>query len=206
MGFLSSSMSVSRYWVEKNKDDDDSVLELVRDGLTKNAVSEIEDEYAEIAAGWTPHESPYDPDFEKFPMTFGTYFLFSLRIDKKKIPAKIIQKQTAIEIAKRLKKAGRDFISKNEKTDIKDMIIEKLMRQIPSTPNIYDVLWDYDQSSLYFLTTQKAANETFETLFRKSFDMKLIKIFPFTLIETSSNFSDKEKDQILNLTKMTMAR
>jgi len=204
MGLLSSSLSVARYIVEGKKDD--AIIDIVRKGLKENAISEIEDEYAEISTGWTPYESPFNPDFEKFSFTFGTYFVFSLRIDKKNIPAKIIQKHIAIEIAKRIKESNRDFISKNEKTDIKDIIIEKLMRQIPSTPNIYDVVWDYENSSLLFFTTQKAANEELETIFSKSFKQKIIKIFPFTMADKNSSITDQERDIILKTGPIKFSR
>ncbi len=200
MALLSPSVSIARYTVERNKkNNDNSIIENVRNGLKKNTISEIEDEYSEIVTGWAPFESHFDPDFEKYSFQFGTYFVFSFRIDKKTIPQKIIQKYTSIEIIKKLKQTNRDFLSKNEKTDIKDAVIEKLMHQIPSTPNIYDVLWDYEQSKILLFTTQKAANEEFETLFSKSFNLKVIRIFPFTLIEKNTTFTNDEKDRILNL-------
>ncbi|MCK5312521.1 MAG: recombination-associated protein RdgC, partial [Desulfobacteraceae bacterium] len=166
MAFLSSSSSISRYHIEGKFDD--SIMENLQNGLEKNSIPEIESEYNEIAAGWAPFENPYKPDFNKFGFTFGTYFLFSLRIDKKSIPAKLIKKDISIEIDKRLEKSGRSFISKNEKSEIKDFVIDTLMRRIPSVPNIYEVLWNYEEKSLFLFTTQKAANELFETIFFKS--------------------------------------
>ncbi len=204
MGLLSSSVSVARYRVEGEIED--ALVETVKQGLKKNAVSEIEDEYAEIAVGWTPFESPFDPDFEKFSFTFGTCFLFTLRIDKKSVPSKIVQKQVAMEVAKRLKESGREFLSKNEKTDIKDMITEKLMRQMPSIPNMYDVLWIPEDHSLLFFTTQKAANEELETLFKTSFKLKLIRLFPFTMAEGDKGFSDHDRDKIATLVPVKYSR
>lgn len=204
MGLLSSSVSVARYRVEGEIEG--SPLETVKEGLKKNAVSEIEDEYAEIAVGWTPFESPFDPDFEKFTFTFGTYFVFTLRIDKKSVPSKIVQKQVAMEVAKRLKESGREFLSKNEKTDITDMITEKLMRQMPSIPNMYDLLWMPEDHSLLFFTTQKAANEELETLFKTSFKLKLIRLFPFTMAEGNKDFSDHDRDKIANIVPVKYAR
>jgi len=166
----------------------------------------MESEFDEITAGWTPYESPYHPDFEKFSFTFGTYFLFSLRIDKKSIPAKLIQKHMAIEMENKKEKSGRDFLSKNEKSELKDMVTDKLMRQIPAVPNVYDVLWDYESSNLLFFSTQKAANEFFETIFLKSFNLKPIRLFPYTIVEKKSKFKDQEKDKVLSLSPITYSR
>ncbi len=70
-----------------------------------------------------------------------------------------------IEMEKKKAETGRNFISKNEKSDIKETVMDVLMHKMPFIPNVYDVLWDYEAGDLFLLTTQKAANEFFETLF-----------------------------------------
>jgi len=204
MGFLSATQSMSRYHILDAFDTEP--MEQVRDGLIQHAIPTLENEYEEISAGWTPFESPYLPDFEQFSFVFGTYFLFSLRIDKKSIPAKLVHKQMAIEIEKKKRSSGRDFVSKNEKSEIKETIMDVLMQKMPAIPNVYDVLWDYDTRNLFLFTTQKAANEFFETIFFKSFNLKPVRLFPYTLVETRSAFSSANKDRILTLTPCHFSR
>ncbi len=204
MGFLSATQSMSRYHILDTFDTEP--MEQVRNGLIQHAIPKMENEYEEISAGWTPFESPYLPDFNKFSFVFGSYFLFSMRIDKKSIPAKLVHKQMAIEIEKKKADSGRDFISKNEKSEIKETIMDVLMHKMPSIPNVYDVLWDYEAKTLFLLTTQKAANEFFETLFFKSFNLKPVRLFPYTLVETKSGFSPAQKDRILTLTPLHFSR
>ena len=204
MGLLSSSHSISRYRIEG--DLEEGLLDRVRKGLKDNAISTVEDEYAEIETGWTPYESHYDPDFETRPFAFGTLFLFCLRIDKKSVPAKVVKKQMTMEIAKRLKESNREFLSKNEKTDIRDSVMEKLMRQMPSVPNVYDVLWNPEEGYLWFFSTQKAANEELETLFFKSFKLKLIRLFPFTMAGGITGFTDTDRDRLAQLTSVKFSR
>ena len=204
MGLLSSSVSIARYRVDGKIEE--AVMETVLAGLKDNAITTIEDEYAEITLGWTPFGSDFIPDFEKITFTFGNFFLFSLRIDKKSVPSKIIQKHISIEIVKKLKEEGRQFLSKNEKTEIKENVTDRLMRQMPSTPNIYDVLWNHEAQTVLFFSTQKAANEELETLFTKSFRLRLIRLFPFTIIESSEKFSDEERDMVLQLAPANVNR
>ena len=192
MGLISSTHAISRYHVDGELEG--PILEEVRNGLIKNAIPKIDSEYDEISAGWAPVESPYNPDFEKFGFQFGTHFLFSLRIDKKSIPAKLVQKHMAIEIEKKKEQSGRDFISKNEKSEIKELVMDVLMHKIPAVPNIYDVLWDYEEKNLYLFTTQKAANEFFETIFFKSFKLKPVRLFPYTIVEKKSSFKADSKE------------
>lgn len=204
MGFLSSTQSICRYHIEGTIDD--PVTDQIRTALVRHAMPTLENEYEELSAGWTPFENPYQPDFEKYPFQFGTYFVFSLRIDKKSIPAKLIEKHMALETARKLESSGRDFISKNEKTEIKEQVMDLLLQKIPSIPSIYEILWHYEEKILYFFTTQKAANEIFETLFFKTFKLKPIRMFPYTIIETGSRYSDTQKDRILSLTPMKYKR
>ncbi len=196
MAFLSSSSSISRYYIEGKFDD--SIMEKVLNGLKENCFPETENEFSEILVGWAPFESPYKPDFSKFGFSFGTYFVFSLRVDKKTIPSKLVKKHISIETDKRLEKSGRSFISKNERAEIKDFILDMLITKIPSVPSLYEVLWNYEESNLFFFTTQKAANELLETFFFKSFDLKAIRLFPYTMIEKKSTLSDQQKDILFN--------
>ena len=204
MGLISSTHSVARYHIDGKIEG--SINEKVREGLIKYSIPKIENEYDEISAGWAPLESPYNPDFESFSFIFGTYFVFSLRVDKKSIPAKLIQKYMAMEFEKKKEKSGRDFISKNEKSELKEHVTDILMHKIPAVPSLYDVLWDYEEKNLYLYTTQKAANEFFETIFLKSFKLKPIRLFPYTLIETKSSFQSSQKDKFLTLTPLKYSR
>jgi DNA recombination-dependent growth factor C len=204
MGLISSTHSISRYHIEGKIEG--SAAEEVRNNLITYSIPKLESEFDAISAGWTPFESPYNPDFEKFSIQFGTYFLFSLRIDKKSIPMRLIQKYMTIEIEKKMEKTGRQFISKNEKTEIKEMVIDLLMHKIPAVPSIYEILWNYEEQNLYLFTTQKAANELFETLFFKSFKLKPVRLFPYTLVETKSSFSNSAKDRILSLSPLKYTR
>ena len=202
MSLISSTHSISRYVIiGKIKG---SINQEIQKTLIKHSIPKTESVYNEITAGWTPLESPYNPDFEKFSFSFGTFFVFCLRIDKKTIPVKLIQKYMAIEIEKTKKKSGRDFISKNEKSEIKELVTDILMHKVPAIPNLYDILWDYENKNLYLYTTQKAANEFFETIFLKSFKLKPIRLFPYTLIETKSFFPNPQKDKIMNLTPLKL--
>ncbi len=201
MGFISATHSLSRYHIEGEFDG--SIMTAVREGLIENAMPEIENEYDEISAGWTPFESPYKADFEKFSFIYGTYFLFSLRIDKKSIPAKLIQKHMALEIEKKKEETGRQFLSKNEKAEIKEFVLDILIHKTPAIPNLYDILWSYEENRLYLFSTQKAANELFETLFFKSFNHKPIRIFPYTVVEKLGQLTDSEKDRFLKLAPLT---
>jgi recombination associated protein RdgC len=172
------------------------IIESVGGGLLRHAITEIDGEDVEKAIGWTSFDNPYSPDFEGSSFLVGAFLVFSLRIDRKVIPPKLIQKYYARETAKRLSATGKSFLSRNEKSDIKEQVIHALSVRIPTTPSIYDILWSYEEKSVWFFTNLKSANEELETLFSKSFNLTLIRLFPFTMADMAANLSETERDRL----------
>ena len=197
MGILSSSVSITRYKVEGQLKE--PILETVAKGLKKNAIAEIDDDVSEKAVGWTSFHKPYHPDFYGSSFVYGNELVFALRIDKKSIPAKVLKKHFMIESSRLLARTGREFLSRNEKSVLKDQIIDRLSLRIPATPNVYDLIWNYENSSVWYFSNLKAANEELETLFRRSFDLTLIRLFPYTTADLILGLSDSERDILSSL-------
>ena len=197
MGLLSPTVSVTRYKVEGKLED--PILDTIAKGLKENVIKDVDEDISEKKVGWTSFENPFMPDFRGSSFVIGTHMVFSLRIDKKVIPQKIIRKHYAIESAKRLAESGRQFLTRDEKKMIKDHVTDTLMLRIPSTPHLYDLIWDYDSSSLCFFSNLKSANEELETLFSQSFQLSLIRLFPFTIADLTMGLSDGERDNLAKL-------
>ncbi|MGI9568894.1 MAG: recombination-associated protein RdgC [Desulfobulbia bacterium] len=197
MSLLSASVSITRYKVEGQLEA--PVLETVAKALNENAISDIDDQAPEKVSGWTSFEKPYQPDFNGSSFVYGAYLIFALRIDKKAIPAKVVQKHFMIESARRLSESGRQYLSRNEKQRIKDHVIDGLSLKVPATPNVYDIIWNYEESFLWFFSNLKAANEELETLFSRSFDLTLVRMFPYTAAHFNADLADNEKDILLKL-------
>jgi recombination associated protein RdgC len=121
MGILSSSVSITQYRVEGKLSG--PIRERVATGLKKYAVEEIDNESSDRAIGWACFNNSFSTDFIQSPFLIGTYFIFSLRIDKKTIPSKIVQKHCTIEMKKRLEKSGREILSKTEKKRSRIMLL-----------------------------------------------------------------------------------
>lgn len=197
MGLLSTTTSLTRYTVTGQLDE--PILETIAAGLKKYAISDIDNDPSEQTAGWTAFKDPYAPSFEDSNFLVGTYIVFSLRVDKKSISTKLVQKHFASESAKRLKDLGRDFLSANEKRMIKDHVINMLNLKIPSTPNVYDIVWQYEKGELWFFSNLKSANEHLETLFAKSFHLSLIRSIPYTMAVFDKKLSHAERDALEKL-------
>ena len=197
MGILSSAASVTRYRVGGKIET--AVMETVTKGLKKNAVREIDDDAADKSVGWTSFEHPYQATFEGSSFVIGNLFVFALRIDRKSIPPKLLKKHLIRETNERLAKTRQRFLSKDEKQALKDKVINDLSIRVPSIPNVYDLIWDYENSALSFFSNLRSANEELEGLFKRSFNLSLIRIFPYTAAELLAGLSDQDRDMLIGL-------
>lgn len=203
MGLLSSRVSITRYKVEGKLSA--PVIETVSGALKKNAIIEIDEDVSERSVGWTSFGNPFKPDFDGSSFSIGDHFIFSMRIDKKTISSKLIKKYCAIEMEKELSEKGQVYLSKNEKKLIKERVAKVLGLRIPATPNIYDLIWNYEESSLWFFSNLKSPNEELETLFLKSFKLTLIRLFPYTFGELMAGLSPTERDTLSQLSPTKFA-
>ena len=194
MSILSSSVSITRYRVHGKINT--PVIDTIANGLKDNTISEIDNQVADKAVGWTTFDNPFQPNFDGSSFVYGNYFVFALRIDRKNITAKVLKKHYTIEAAKRMAESGRDYLSKNEKKLVKEHVISGLSLRIPATPNIYDLVWNFEDSVVWFFSNLKAANEELETLFSKSFNLSLIRLFPYTAAELSPDLSNSQRDEL----------
>ena len=78
-------------------------------------------------------------------------------------------------------------------------MIDRLNLKVPATPNVYDIIWNYENSVLWFFSNLKTSNEELETLFLRSFDLSLIRVIPYTAAHLDSGLTDTEKDLLLTL-------
>jgi len=198
MGFLSSSVSIAQYRVEGKLEK--PVIETVARCLKKNVIPDVDEDIADRTVGWTSFDKPFNPDFDGSSFLIGTYFVFSLRIDKKTVPTSLIRKHCAMETVKRLAATGRKYLSRDEKSMIREQVTSVLTLRIPATPNVYDLIWNYEESSLWFFSTLKSANEELETLFFRSFQLPLIRLFPYTTADLAMGLSDTQRDNLVKLT------
>jgi DNA recombination-dependent growth factor C len=191
MGLISGGITATRYRV--TGDIPENLQSLIIEGIRKHRYPEIEDEGASMTCGWTGFFEPYDTDYESEQSFFLIeYGIFSLRIDRKDVPASLLQKHVVIESKKRLSGSGKSFLTKTEKKEVKESVYTALFSKAPLKPSIHSVLWDLEHNEVSVFTASKAVLEDFETLFRKSFGLVPIRLFPFTMAEQILNPNQAE--------------
>lgn len=197
MAILSSSTALSCYHVDGTFTDD--ISGIVEKGLQKYKITDIDGDTADSVFGWTSQENPFSANFEGRSFVVGSFFIFSLRMDKKVIPAMVLKKHVAIETEKRLAASGKDSLSKQEKKQLIDAVRNNLLVRIPSTPTVVDIFWNFEEQTIYLCSAAKTMNEIFETLFKRTFDVPLIRLFPYTIAAYKNILTPGELDTLHNL-------
>jgi len=96
-----------------------------------------------------------------------------------------------LETSKRLEKTRRRFLSKDEKQVLKDKVTADLAMRVPSTPNVYDLVWNYEKFDVYFFSNLRSSNEELESLFKRSFNLSLIRVSHTRLLTFYQDFPTK---------------
>jgi len=181
MGFLSPSGSVTRYKVKGELAA--PVLETAARALAKHAIEEEPSVPEKKVVGWTSFANPYEADFSGSSFAFDPYLLFAMRVDKKTLPAKLVKKEVARFTARRLAAGDREFLSREQKKEVRAEAEDYLLARIPAVPHVFDVLWNYEAGDLWLFSTQKAACEDLQTLFYATFGLVAVPMVPFTKAE-----------------------
>lgn len=193
MSLTSTSASITRFRVfgELNKP-----LEAVLSGLEKFSINrQTEENDAEERFGWTCAESPYTPDFGGC-FSIGSYFVFSLRVDKKTVPAKLVQQKITETLKKRMEQREDKSLSKAETKEIKTQVKQMLISNAPFVPTTYDLFWDYEAATVYLLSNNKAVCEKLEDMFSKSFGLRLVHLFPFTIADLTFDLIESQRKNL----------
>ncbi|PLX87077.1 MAG: exonuclease [Desulfuromonas sp.] len=170
MGILAASASVCHFQITGSLPDGTSP-EKITAQLNSQGFKSIEQSAEEISIGWVTLD---DPDCGEFahPGVFqrDQYLCFSLRQDRRRIPAALYKRQ--------VNHLGEQFLNNNptlkrvpkgELEDIRDRARSLLMARTLPSPSIYDVCWDTEKNLIRFSSLGQKMVETFMGLFHQTF-------------------------------------
>ena len=181
MGIYAKSLSCTRYFVRGETPPD--FLTWVDERLQFNLFREIDDTNDEKAVGWVELDNLLQTSFEGGQAHKGEYLAFSLRIDTRKVPAAIFRKHylLAEQTVRQQQKFRR--LSRQQRLELKKTVMQDLLRRQMPQPALFDIVWHPSQQRLWLFATSPKVRETFETLFRETFEMDIFLLFPYTLAQ-----------------------
>jgi len=143
-----------------------------------NAFREASNSNEEKRMGWVSAMDVLDADFEKTHYALGDYLIFSLRIDRKTIPPKLMKVRLMEEQRRFLSEHKQTRIGKAMNEAIKEKVKLEIMTKSDPVPSFYDVLWAVGQNKVYFSSLSDKVADDFVDLFKKTFSLGLKRTLP----------------------------
>jgi len=177
MGILKGTLTFSRYRV--SGDLPEYTNDFIDEQLKRFAFRDITTSEKEKSVGWTSLDNILDTAFEYANYHAGEHIAFSLRIDKRNIPASLF-KLKVMEAEQRYKaEHDRNKLYKTERTDIRDSVRSQLIRTAPPVPSFFDICWSPQDKWVLIASHSDSVLEDFEDLFKRSFQCTIIPAVPW---------------------------
>jgi hypothetical protein len=176
MGLLKGNFSFARFHVEGQLPQ--AFLNFVNNRIKANSFRETTKSTEEKRLGWVSVTNILDADFESANYVLGDYLIFSLRIDRKTIPPKLMKIKIMEEERQFLVQSGKGRINKQIAGGIRDKVKLEILARIDPIPSFYDVCWALGQNTVYFSSLSDKVADDFVDLFKKTFSLGLTHLLP----------------------------
>ncbi|MDR1776407.1 MAG: recombination-associated protein RdgC [Desulfovibrio sp.] len=185
MGFSGTSVSFTRFrlldpvppelWTE------------LPDRLRAFAFRDIDDAPETSSCGWVNFDNMLDAAWDDSPPQKADYALFSLRLDRRRIPPGVVKKHLALALRQEketLSRQNKNFISRERKKEIKEQVLLRLRARFLPVPGEFNVLWLTRKNEIWFASTQSAMIDLFLEEFLKTFELHLEQLTPYNQAST----------------------
>ncbi|MDX9746349.1 MAG: recombination-associated protein RdgC [Syntrophales bacterium] len=177
MGILKGPLTFTRYEIAENLPD--RFLDFARERLVRHAFSGLETSERTKIVGWTGLEDILDTRFDDSRHVKGDFLLFSLRVDRKTVPASLLKVEAMTAERRYLAETGRDRLYREQKQDIRDRLHLSILQQSLPIPSFYDVCWSLSGQWLVFTSLAELANLDFLEIFKETFGFIPVPYLPW---------------------------
>ena len=148
--------------------------EEIREALAKNKFTPVDKEKARyLAVGWIDPRKPHVTITDAIPAHDG--LVMSFRIDAVRVPAKDIKFELNKFIDEYLKETGRAKVTKLEKMEMREQVLEDLRYVTQPTRTIVHVYWDWNRQRMLVQPCSTFVESCLVDLVHRSFGMELVR-------------------------------
>ena len=138
----------------------------------------------ERAYGWVTADNLLVTDFHVGTVMRGEWAAFSMRLDTKRVNARLLRAQIDLEVKARLsalQDAGEKArLGRDERRELREDLRKELMRQTNPGVDAWTVLLHPKQRVLHVLTLGRTPNELVRLHFADTFDADLLPLTPWS--------------------------
>ena len=173
MAILKGPMTVRRYRV--SGDVPEGFRLMYSDALSAHAFREPHStSHREEVVGWVEGGNMLDTNFEDINRWFWEpYAFFTLRMDKKVLPAKWVRAMRDKRVADWCEHNAQRIAPGAVRRDIKDAVENELLAKTLPRVQLTEVCWNVDEGWLLFHSQSVRLNDVFRKRFHATFGMEL---------------------------------
>ncbi len=178
MGFLAASASVCYFQVTGSLNPQEKYQEL-QEKLAAEGFRSIDQSTDELSTGWVQLDDYDCSEFSTQSSCWRDHYLcFSLRQDRRRIPAALLKRQV-MQLCEQFlaEKSTLNYVPKGEKEQIREQARSALLARTLPTPSFYDVIWDTDRQLLRFCSLSQNTIDSFQGLFHQTFPGLRLELF-----------------------------
>ncbi|MFT4627515.1 MAG: recombination associated protein RdgC [Myxococcota bacterium] len=182
MGIMSGAMTVARFRVVGDLPGE--WREQFRDGLNSYAFREpATAQGKEEVEGWVQVHNLLDTTFDDFNQwLYDDYAVFALRVDKKRLPAKLFRATLQKKIQEWCKERELERCPASVRSDLKDELEHTwLARTLPSVA-VTEAAWCLSQRYLLLHSLSESKADRFRKRFLRTFGLRLIPWSPLDFL------------------------
>lgn len=182
MPFFSSSVSLTRYRIMDEVSD--QLLREAPERLVKHAFQDIDHTADERSFGWVCADDYLDCRWQASPPEKGHFFVFSLRLDTRRVQPSVFKKHVLLaerDFLASITDPEKRFMSKDRKREIREQVMLKLRARAMPVPAVFEAAWDLRTHTVYLASTNSKVRSLFEDLFTLTFELALEPLTPFFL-------------------------
>lgn len=182
MGILGGALTVRRYRVLGEVPDD--FRDRYQDALRKYAFRESAEPVAnQERAGWVEVHNLLDVGFDDWNRwLYDRYLVWSLRVDKKVVPAKLLRAHLEKREQAWCVEHGRERCPSSVRKELKEQLEFEMVTQTLPRVQTTEVCWNLAQGWVLFHSLSEKPNEVFRKLFLQTFGLRLLPEVPLDLL------------------------
>ncbi len=171
MGFLSASTSICYFQVKGAEDYHQGTDESIRNKLVAEAFRSIEQSADELSTGWVEFGDEDCGDFAEPQSCWRDHYLcFSLRQDRRRVPAALLKRHFA-HLCGQFLAAHPTYhrVPKSQREQLRDQAREVLLARTLPTPSVTNLIWDTRRHLIRYCSLGKNSLDSFQSLFHQTF-------------------------------------
>jgi hypothetical protein len=177
---LRGSLTYARYFVEGEPPHDfrDAYVRALR----LRAMKPLDpDEEAPDRSGWCVIGEAFDTALDYESVFYNSFLNLGFRTDRWVVPGPMLKAKMREAERAYLAKKGRERLSKRERTELKELVLRKLRRDLVPQTRVVDLSWSLEDGIVRFFSLAARPAAAMNELFTKTFGLKLVPEAPYTL-------------------------